>query len=119
MPRDYLRSNGIIHEAMDKLESWNFRPSKIVSSSTPVDIIAFRDEKTLLVQVIYSKSPVPDAKTLERVHKPDLSNLRAMGSNAQFRKIVMAYSRKCGWKYYDVLPGGLMPAWDLPEVPKD
>ena len=115
MPRDYMRSNGIINEAIGKLEGWKFKPSKIVSSSTPVNIIAFRDEKTFLVQVIYSKGAVPDAKTLERVHKEDVGNLRSMGTNSQFRKIVMAFSRKCGWKYYDVLPGGLIPAWDLPE----
>jgi hypothetical protein len=117
MAPDYLRSNGIVHKAMDKLEGWKFSPSKIVSSSTPVNIIAFRNEKTFLVQVIYSKSPVPDAKTLERVYKPGISNLREMGTNGQFRKIVMVFSPKYGWKYYDVLPGGLIPAWDLPDGP--
>ena len=116
MPRTNLRSNGAIYEAMGILESWNFKPSKIVSSETPVDIIAFRNEMAFLVQVIYSKGAVPDAKTLEQVFKTEVNNLRAMGTSAQFRKIVMAYSRKCGWKYYDVLPGGLIPAWDLPEA---
>jgi hypothetical protein len=113
--RKYLRSSGIVHTAMGKLEDWNFRPSKIVSSSTPVDIIAFRNEKTLLVQVIYSRGPVPDAKTLGRVYAKEMGNLRAMGTNLQFRKVVMVYSAQCGWKCYDVLPGGLIPAWNLPE----
>lgn len=117
MPREYLRSNGIVYKAMGVMETWNFKPSKIVSTETPVDIIAFRNQKTFLVQVIYSKRPVPDAKTLERVYKPDITNLREMGTSEQFRKIVMVYSPKCGWKYYDVLPGGLIPAWDLPDSP--
>lgn len=113
--RKYTRSSGIVYTAMGKLEDWNFNPSKIVSSSTPVDIIAFRREKTLLVQVIYSRGPVPDAKTLGRVYEKEVGDLRAMGTNLQFRKVVMVYSPQCGWKYYDVLPGGLIPAWNLPE----
>jgi hypothetical protein len=40
-----------------------------------------------------------------------------MGTSKQFRKVLLAYSASCGWKYYDVLPGGLIPAWDLPEPP--
>jgi hypothetical protein len=116
MPRNYLRSNGIAYKAMGIMETWNFKPSKIVSTGTPVDIIAFRNEKTFLVQVIYAKSLIPDAKTLERVYKTDVNALREMGTNDHFRKIVMVFSPKCGWKYYDVLPGGLIPAWDLPDA---
>lgn len=114
----YQRSSGIVHRAMKVLEEWKFRPARIVSSLTPVDIIAFRGEEALLVQVIAAKTPVPDAKTAESRYKEKIVSLRQMGTDRQFRKVVMVYSQKCGWKYYDVLPGGLIPAWSLAEVPK-
>lgn len=114
----YVRSSGIVHRAMKLLEDWKYRPARIVSSLTPVDIIAFRGEEALLVQVISSKTPVPDAKTAERRYKGKIISLRLMGTDRQFRKVVMVYSQKCGWKYYDVLPGGLIPAWSLAETPK-
>jgi hypothetical protein len=114
----YLRSSGIVHRAMRVLEQWEYRTARISSSLTPVDIIAFRKSDALLVQVMYSKVPVPDAKTLENRYHGKMENLRLMGTSRQFRKIVMAYSPGCGWKYYEVLPGGLMPAWDLPEIPE-
>ena len=115
----YLRSNGIVHRAMRMLEQWKYQPARISSSLIPVDIIAFRKTEALLVQVIYSKVPVPDAKTVESRYKKKMENLRMMGTSQQFRKIVMVYSPRCGWKYYDVPPGGLIPAWNLPEIPED
>jgi hypothetical protein len=42
-----------------------------------------------------------------------------MGTTRQFRKMIMVYSRLCGWKYYEVLPGGLIPAWALPALPEE
>jgi hypothetical protein len=103
---------------MDLLESWHFAPARFSNTAIPVDIIAFRKSRTLLVQVIYSRTPVPDAKTLTRECRVAIDNLRRMGTDTQFRKIVMVWSSPCGWKYYDVLPGGLIPAWDLPGDPE-
>jgi hypothetical protein len=88
-----------------------------VCSKVPVDIIALRNDMTLLVQVISSKKPIPDAKTLVRDYAGKIDALRRMGSTVQFRKMLMAYSRVCDWKYYEVLPGGLIPAWHLPDTP--
>ena len=115
---EYIRSSGIVHQAMRMLERWKYRPARISCSLLPVDIIAFRNSDALLVQAIYSKGPVPDAKTVESRYTEKMESLRQMGTSRQFRKIVMVYSPKCGWKYYDVLPGGLIPAWNLPEIPE-
>lgn len=114
---DYLKNRGIVHRAMRLLEEWKFIPARISCSTVPVDIIALRKDVALLVQVISSKKPVPDAKTLMRLYAKKVHALRQMGTTAQFRKVLMAYSKLCGWKYYDVLPGGLIPAWDLSDVP--
>jgi hypothetical protein len=116
--RMYLRGSSSVFEAMEILTGWHFSPARIQNAPIPVDIIAFRKSQAFLVQVIPSHTPVPDAKTLARHYKETIDDLRRMGSDAQFRKIVMVCSSPTGWKYYEVLPGGLIPAWDLPEAPE-
>jgi hypothetical protein len=101
---------------MELLHAWKFLPARISSSRVPVDIIAIRGDMALLAQVISSKKPIPDAKALVRDYAARIDALRQMGTSSQFRKIVMATSKLCGWKYYEVLPGGLIPAWSLPGV---
>jgi len=113
----YLRNRGVVHRAMELLEEWKFLPARISSSKVPVDIIAIRKDMTLLVQVISSKKPIPNAKTLVRHYAGKIDAIRKMGTSTQFKKMLMAYSKLCGWKYYEVLPGGLIPAWHLPDVP--
>jgi hypothetical protein len=113
----YLRSSGIVYRAMRLFEDWQYQPARISSSRIPVDILAIGKETALLVQVIHSRAPVLDAATLTEQYGKKIQYLREMGTSRQFRKILLAYSASCGWKYYDVLPGGLIPAWDLPEAP--
>nr|WP_319376803.1 hypothetical protein [uncultured Methanoregula sp.] len=113
----YLRSSGIVYRAMNLLGDWKYEPARIICSGIPVDIVAIRRDRVLLVQVISSRAPVLDAVGLTRQYGTKIQNLRVMGTDAQFRKILLAYSQGAGWKYYDVLPGGLIPAWDLPELP--
>jgi hypothetical protein len=112
-PRVWLKNRGIVHRAMEILGSWKFIPTRIICAAVPVDIIALRQDMSLLVQVISSKQPVPCAKTLVQRYRTKIQDLRTLGTDARFRKLLMAYSQSCGWKYYDVLPGGLKPAWDL------
>jgi len=113
----YLRSSGIVHRAMRLFEEWHYQPARISSSRIPVDILAIRQDTALLVQVIHCRAPVMNARTLTEQYGKKIQHLREMGTNRQFRKILLAYSGHGEWKYYDVLPGGLIPAWDLPEVP--
>jgi hypothetical protein len=115
-PAVRLKNRGIVHRAMQILGEWKFIPARIICAAVPVDILAVRQDVTLLVQVISSKQPVPCAKTLVLRYRTKIQALRTLGTTAQFRKLLMAWSRPCGWKYYDVLPGGLVPAWDLAAV---
>ncbi|MGD0079820.1 MAG: hypothetical protein ABSB80_04120 [Methanoregula sp.] len=115
----YLRSTGIIFRAMRLLEEWKYLPAQISHCRIPVDIIALRKDVTLLIQVIYSRKPVSNARVLVSHFAEKIDNLRTMGTTRQFRKMIMVYSRLCGWKYYEVLPGGLIPAWALPALPEE
>ncbi len=112
-PKVWLKNRGIVHRAMEILREWKFVPARIICAAVPVDIVAMRQDMSLLVQVISSKQPIPCAKTLVQRYRKKIQDLRTLGTDARFRKLLMAWSRPCGWKYYDVLPGGLKPAWDL------
>ncbi len=115
--KQYLKNRGIVHRAIHILEGWKFMTARISSSRVPVDIIALRRDMALLVQVISSKHPIPNAKKLVKRYAAKIRALRRMGTSLQFRKVLMAHSMPCGWKYYDVLPGGVIPAWDLYKHP--
>ena len=113
----YLKNRGIVHRAMDLLEAWRYFPARIISAKLPVDIVALHDDMDMLVQVISSKHPIPDVNTLYKNYAKKIDSLRLMGMARRYRKILMTYSLPCGWKHYDVLPGGLIPAWDLYKLP--
>jgi hypothetical protein len=113
----YLKNRGIVHRAMELLEAWKYLPARITSARIPVDIIALHDDMDMLVQVISSKHPIRDVNTLYRNYAKKIDSLRLMGMARRYRKILMAYSLPSGWKHYDVLPGGLIPAWDLYKLP--
>jgi hypothetical protein len=115
--KEYLRGSGIVYRAMHLLEDWKYLTARISSAKIPVDIIALRKDVVLLVQVISSRKPLPDAKTMLRHYAEKIGNLRSMGTAMQFRKMLLAYSRSCGWKFFEVLPSGLIPAWNVPAVP--
>jgi hypothetical protein len=115
--REYLRGSGVVYRAMGLLEEWKYMTARISSGKVPVDIIALRNDVVLLVQVISSRKPLPDAKAVLRHFAGKIQNLRSMGTLFQFRKILMAYSRSGGWMTYDVYPNGLAPARNIAAVP--
>ena len=116
--KEYLRGSGVVYRAMHLLEEWKYMTARISSTKVPVDIIALRNDVVLLVQVISSRRPLPDAKTILQHYAEKIASLRSMGTAFQFRKMLLAYSRSCGWKYFEVLPSGLIPAWNVPAVPE-
>jgi len=113
----YMKNRGIVHRAMDLLHAWKYLPARIVSAKLPVDIIALHKDSDILAQVVSSKHPMPDVDTLSRNYGKKIDSLRLMDVARRYRKIVMSWSMPFGWKHYDVLPGGLIPAWDLHKLP--
>jgi hypothetical protein len=113
----YMKNRGIVHRAMDLLHAWKYLPARIVSARLPVDIIALHQDTDILAQVISSKHPITDVNMLYRNYAKKIDSLRLMDRARRYRKIVMSWSMPFGWKHYDVLPGGLIPAWDLHKLP--
>jgi hypothetical protein len=113
----YLKNRGIVHRAMELLEGWGYNPARIVSAKLPVDIVAIHRDTDILAQVISSRHPITDVSMLYRNYTKKIDDLRLMDIARRYRKIVMSWSMPLGWKHYDVLPGGLIPAWDLHKLP--
>jgi hypothetical protein len=109
----YLKNRGIVHRAMVLLEGWGYNPARIVGAKIPVDIVAIHKDTDILAQVISSRRPITDVNMLYRNYAKKIDDLRLMDIARRYRKIVMSWSMPFGWKHYDVLPGGLIPAWDL------
>jgi hypothetical protein len=112
-----MKNRGIVHRAMGLLHAWKYLPARIVSARLPVDIIALHQDTDILAQVISSKHPITDVNMLYRNYAKKIDDLRLMDRARRYRKIVMSWSMPSGWKHYDVLPGGLIPAWDLHKLP--
>lgn len=96
-----------------------YTAARISNAPVPVDLFAYRGAEPLIVQVIYSRTLVLDVKALKKHHAEKIEALRGMRLPAHFRKIVMVYSPSCKWKLYEVLPGGLIPAWSVIRLPEE
>ncbi len=113
----YLKNRGIVHRAIVLLEAWGYNLARIIGAKIPVDIVAIHKDNDILAQVISSKHPMTDVNMLYRNYTKKIDDLRLMDIARRYRKIVMSWSMPLGWKHYDVLPGGLIPAWDLHKLP--
>jgi hypothetical protein len=114
-PPEYTRCNAIICEAMRILESWNYLPVLVRKSPVPLDVIGVGTKDALVIEVVRSRKPVPDAPTLCEVFKKEVDHLRSLKASSQFRKMIWVYSPQCRWRFYDVFPGGVWLAKDLME----
>jgi hypothetical protein len=85
--KEYLRGSGVVYRAMHLLEEWKYMTARISSTKVPVDIIALRKDVVLLVQVISSRRPLPDAKTVLRHYAEKIGSLRSMGTAFQLLRV--------------------------------
>jgi hypothetical protein len=114
-PPEYTRSNAIICEASRILETWNYLPAQIRKSPIPIDLIGVGTMDSLVIEVIRSRKPVPDAPTLCDAFRKEVDHLRSLATSSQLRKMIWVYSPQCRWRFYDVFPGGVWLAKDLME----
>jgi hypothetical protein len=115
-PPEYTRSNAIICEASLILEGWKYLPATVRKCPVPIDIIAVGPDDTLVIEVVRARKPVPDAKVLCTIYRKEVDHLRSMKASSQFRKMLWVCSPRCGWRFYDVFPGGVWLAKDLMEA---
>lgn len=112
-PPEYTRCNAIICEAMRILENWNYLPVLVRKSPVPIDLIGVGIKEALVIEVVRSRRPAPDAPTVCGLFRKEVDHLRTFRASSQFRKMIWVYSPQCGWRFYDVFPGGVWLARDL------
>ena len=114
-PPEYTRCNAIICEASRILATWNYLPVLVRKSPVPIDLIGMGTTDALVIDVVRSRRPVPDAGTVCEVFIKEVKHLRSFKSSSQFRKMIWVYSPQSRWRFYDVFPGGVWLAKDLME----
>jgi len=114
-PPEYTRSNALICEASRILVTWNYLPVQIRKSPIPIDLIGVGRTDSLIIEIIRSRKPVPDALALCGAFRKEVDHLRSLESSSQFRKMIWVYSPQSRWRFYDVFPGGVWLAQDLME----
>lgn len=114
-PPEYIRCNAIICEAMRILETWNYLPVLVRKSPVPIDLIGVGRTDALVIEVVRSRKPVPDASTVSEIFRKEVDNLRSVNASSQFRKMIWVYSPQCRWRFYDVFTGGVWLAKDQME----
>jgi hypothetical protein len=100
---------------MRLLRELGYQPAKIAESSVPLSIIGFLKDDPLLVLVISSRKPVPSARRLREDFEDQVRSLCSLAGSVRSRIMIWVYSRPCGWRYYDVYPGGLWLSKDMME----
>jgi len=114
-PPEYTRCNALICEASRILATWNYLPVIVRKSPVPIDLIGVGTKDALVIEVVRSRKPVPDAATIYEIFPEEVDHLRSLKSSTQFRKMIWVYSPQCRWRFYDVFPGGVWIARDLME----
>jgi hypothetical protein len=114
-PEVYTRCNAIIFDAMHILECLNYLPVLVRKSAIPLDLIGIGANGALVIEVVRSRRPLPDAPTVVARCRKEIDYLREMKPSSQFRKMLWVYSPQCRWRFYDVFPGGIWLAKDLME----
>lgn len=106
-PENYTRCNAIIIDAMRILECLGFLPILVRKSKIPLDLVGIRADGALVIEVVRSRNPLPDAPTVLARCRTEVDHLRTMKASSQCRKMVWVYSPQCRWRFYDVFPGGI------------
>jgi len=114
-PENYIRCNAVIIDAMRILECFGYLPIMVRKSKIPLDLVGLRPDGAVVIEVVRSRLPLPDAKVVCRECKKEVDYLRKTKSPSQCRKMLWVYSPQCRWRFYDVFPGGIWLAKDMME----
>jgi len=114
-PKRCTRCNPLVYEAMVLLRDYDFLPVRLSEPTIPVNLIGIHKSSSLLILVVRSRKPVPDAATLRRLYPENVGYLCGLADKVQYRIMIWVYSPQCGWRYYLVYPGGLRKDLDFPK----
>jgi hypothetical protein len=115
--RKHTPCNPLVYEAMRVLNAHDYIPCRLISETVlPINIVALKKTEVLLILVIRSRKPVPDAGTLRRLYTAKVNYLCALSKPSQYKIMIWVNSPLCGWRYYWVNPGGLGYDWDFAKM---
>jgi hypothetical protein len=110
--RKHTTCNPLVYEAMRVMEEHGYEPGRLMNRSAPlVTIIAMKGAEMLMISVINSRKPVPDAKTLRRMKPEMVDQLCAYAKPGQYKTMIWVNSPLCGRRYYRVDTGGISYDW--------
>jgi hypothetical protein len=108
------RNRPLVFEAIALLREHGFLPVRVTESSLPVNLIGLRKRGSLLVRVLRSRRPVPNAAVLHALFTGEVETLCRLAGRIPYQIMIWVYSAACGWRYYLVYPGGLRRDLDFP-----
>jgi hypothetical protein len=119
-PRKHTPCNPLVYEAMRLLEEHSYAPGRLIDKSAPlVTVIAMKGAEILMISVINSRKPVPDAKTLRKMFPEKVEHICAYARPGYYKTMIWVNSPLIGWRYYRVDTGGLSYDWDFAKMMKE
>ena len=115
---DRFPNSPSIHGAIRLLEEHGYEVHRIASrNGQQGNLIATKGrEDELLIAVIHSRTPVPDAKTLRSLFPGKVEWLCAYAKRSRYRVMIWIDSPVIGWRYYRVDIGGISYDWDFAKM---
>ena len=117
MTAPYRKGSLAEYEACHLLKQQGWIVSRWFGNPSPPDLFAARNAEILLVMVRHSRTPVPDAHAIVVLYGNEMDRLRSVGDPGFVQKECWVHAPPDGWKYYEVLPGGIRRIWRDWEVP--
>jgi hypothetical protein len=94
-------------EAIRMLESRGYEVVRRYRNGGPPDLLVFTGKERLMLMVRGFHAAVPDARAVSFRCHDDLEAFRRFRHAGDFSKELWTLAPPFGWRFYEVLPGGL------------
>ena len=94
-------------EAIRMLESRGYEVVRRYRNGGPPDLLVFSGNTRLMIMVRGFHAAVPDVRAVSFRCRDDLETFRRFRHSGDFSKELWIMAPPFGWRFYEVLPGGL------------
>ncbi|MCQ8894428.1 MAG: hypothetical protein NQU46_07355 [Methanolinea sp.] len=114
------RSRPIEFEARGILESLGLYTLRFSGTKSPVNLVGICEGEVVLVKVRRERLPPGDIRDVNARFSRDLDMLRRIGGPRCCKKELWIFSRREGFRFFEVFPGGLMEIQRaIPSIPTE